>query len=424
MSSASSIRSAASPPSSAADQLEVAARRSGTGRSAAPRRTRRRRPARAPPRAAGRARTASRCPRPGRIRPSSIRSDVVLPGAVGPEVAVDVAGADGQVDVVDRRDVAVALDAGRGPRSPPSLQPSGGVLGRDRRDRAGDRCSARRRARTSAACRARWRARCPVAPSMLTWGSVSAGATAPPCRSGLGLEHEDRAQARAVDADGAGLRRRSGPAARCGAAARRARPGAASGKSSRFATSSTPSTWVGLPFASTPAGGSISVTFAPAGGVASIWPAGDLAVGDVGGLDLEHRVVGALGVDRRAQRHAADGVPGQLERAEQPAVVLGGDPDRVATAGRRSRSAWRRRASRPGRAARARAGRRRASGALALAAAACALRQAAGVRGLGGRVIDHEALAVGDDLGVAVARTAARAAAGRRRPATAGRWRR
>ena len=58
---------------------------------------------------------------------------------------------------------------------------------------------------------------------------------------------------------------------------RRGRPasssGAASGKSSRFATSSTPSTWVGLPLASTPVGGSISVTFAPAGGVVSIWPA-------------------------------------------------------------------------------------------------------------------------------------------------------
>ena len=33
------------------------------------------------------------CPASGRISPSSIRSDVVLPGAVGAEVAVDVAGA-------------------------------------------------------------------------------------------------------------------------------------------------------------------------------------------------------------------------------------------------------------------------------------------------------------------------------------------
>ena len=40
-----------------------------------------------------------------------------LAGAVGAEVAVDVAGPDRQVDAVDRDDVAVALDEARAPRS-------------------------------------------------------------------------------------------------------------------------------------------------------------------------------------------------------------------------------------------------------------------------------------------------------------------
>ena len=39
-----------------------------------------------------------------------MRSDVVLPAPFGPEVAVDVAGLDGEVDVVDGGQLAVALD--------------------------------------------------------------------------------------------------------------------------------------------------------------------------------------------------------------------------------------------------------------------------------------------------------------------------
>ena len=79
--------------------------RTGTGRSPAPRSARRsgqrRRVARRPAEHGGR-------PAVGRTRPSSIRSVVVLPGAVRAEEAVDLAAADGQVDRVDR---------GRGRRS-------------------------------------------------------------------------------------------------------------------------------------------------------------------------------------------------------------------------------------------------------------------------------------------------------------------
>ena len=51
-----------------------------------------------------------RCPRVGRIRPEHHPQRRGLAGAVGTEVAVDVAGLDGEVDAVDGHDLAVALD--------------------------------------------------------------------------------------------------------------------------------------------------------------------------------------------------------------------------------------------------------------------------------------------------------------------------
>ena len=107
---------------------------------------------------------------------------------------------------------------------------------------------------------------------------------------------------------------------------------------------------VGLPCMSMPDGGSISVTFAPAGGVGETLFGRNLAVGDLGRLNLEHGLVVALRVDRRAQRGAADGVPGELGRAEQPAVVLRGDPHRVGRlpgGGRRLRAGERPRLAEP-----------------------------------------------------------------------------
>ena len=65
----------------------------GTGRTPAPRRTRRPRPAPRPGRRSGPVRRAARTPPVGRMSPSIIRSDVVLPGAVRPQVAEHVARA-------------------------------------------------------------------------------------------------------------------------------------------------------------------------------------------------------------------------------------------------------------------------------------------------------------------------------------------
>ena len=53
------------------------------------------------------------------------------------------------------------------------------------------------------------------------------------------------------------------------------------------------------------------------------------SVGDVGRLQLEHRGRVVAGVDGEPQRHALDRVPGELGLAEQAAVVLGRDADRV-----------------------------------------------------------------------------------------------
>ena len=47
------------------------------------------------------------------------------------------------------------------------------------------------------------------------------------------------------------------------------------------------------------------------------------------GLELEDGLVLALRVDGGAQRDAVERVPGELGRAEQAAVVLGRDADRV-----------------------------------------------------------------------------------------------
>ena len=52
-------------------------------------------------------------PAVGWIRPSIIRSDVAVTGAVGPQVAVHIAPVDGQIDVVDRDPRAVLLAQGK-----------------------------------------------------------------------------------------------------------------------------------------------------------------------------------------------------------------------------------------------------------------------------------------------------------------------
>ena len=70
-------------------------------------------------------------------------------------------------------------------------------------------------------------------------------------------------------------------------------------------------------------------TLDPAGGEIVEHRCRDRAVGDVGRLELEHRRRVAARVDREPQRHAVDRVPRELERAEQAAVVLGRDADRV-----------------------------------------------------------------------------------------------
>ena len=74
------------------------------------RRSRRRRRAHGHRRRSGSRPKSRALPSVGRISPSSIRRDVVLPGAVRTEVAEDVAAVDGQVDMVHGDEVAVALD--------------------------------------------------------------------------------------------------------------------------------------------------------------------------------------------------------------------------------------------------------------------------------------------------------------------------
>ena len=265
----------------------------------------------------------------------------------------------------------------------------------------------------------------PVAPSMLTCGSVrpSRPRRAPACRRPCAGTRGSRR--------GPGRRWSSAPfsSPNVHEAARhlRGRPasssGAASGKSSCFWTSATPFDVRRLALR-VDAGRRVDL--------------GHLRARGRRGVDLRRpgscrrrcrspraRAPGpvvALGVDRGAQRHAAGGVPGELGRAEQPAVVLGRDPHGVARrpavvrrrARRRASTAWPSLA-RPSWTPASVAGsawRRRAC-------SSCG--SAPGEGRLRGRVVEQEALAVGDDLGVAVARTAARAAAGRRWPATGAR---
>ncbi len=85
------------------------AARSDTDRRSGPRRTRPRRqaPTRCPSGSRPNTRTV---PSVGLISPSIIRSEVVLPAPLGPEVAVHVAGADGDVHPGDGGQLAVALD--------------------------------------------------------------------------------------------------------------------------------------------------------------------------------------------------------------------------------------------------------------------------------------------------------------------------
>ena len=105
--------------------------------------------------------------------------------------------------------------------------------------------------------------------------------------------------------------------------------GALSSKPSRSWTASTPCTRVGRAVL-VGAGHRVDLDDARAlGRVGVERRAVDGAVGDVVGLELEHRLVLALRVDGGAQRHAVDRVPGQLGGAEQAAVVLRRDPDRV-----------------------------------------------------------------------------------------------
>ena len=84
VSSASSIRAGGVAAVERGGELEVARARSGTGRSAAPRRSPRRRPGRARPRRRGSRPNSRAVPASGRMSPSSIRSDVVLPAPLGP----------------------------------------------------------------------------------------------------------------------------------------------------------------------------------------------------------------------------------------------------------------------------------------------------------------------------------------------------
>ena len=116
--------------------------RSGTGRSAAPRRIRRRPRARARPWRSGSRPNSSTVPSVGMIRPERHAQRRGLAGAVGPEEAVHVAGAHVQVDVVDRQDLLVALDQparpdGRRARRPPTLDEASRDRPRDRLDAAG-----------------------------------------------------------------------------------------------------------------------------------------------------------------------------------------------------------------------------------------------------------------------------------------------
>ena len=174
---------------------------------------------------------------------------------------------------------------------------------------------------------------------MLTCGSVRP--SRPPraaCRRlGLALEDEDRAEALAVGAQRALLVAERRRAARClrgrpASVVRRGERGsrAASGRRRR------PSTCVGLPCASTPVGGSSSVTFAPAGGVVSSFGGRDRAVGDVGRLELEHRRPACPG--RRSRRAAAR--RGRRPRRARPRRAARRRPSgrsaRCSSAGRRS----------------------------------------------------------------------------------------
>ena len=126
ISSASSIRAAAPSPSSAASSSRFVAAAQVGVEARAPRRSRRRPPA--PRRCTCGSRPNSRTAARGRAdqaqhHPQRRR----LAGAVRAEVAEDVAGLDGQVDVVDGDELAVALARPRTSigGAPPAAGPSG-----------------------------------------------------------------------------------------------------------------------------------------------------------------------------------------------------------------------------------------------------------------------------------------------------------
>ena len=179
-----------------------------------------------------------------------------LAGAVRAQVAVDVAGLDGQVDAVDRGQVAVALHrprastGGRGSRLA-SAERARRRLGRRRRHAIRQACSGRRRGRTGSPCRARSPARGREAPLIET----------PAARPQRRRRRVRRPPARARRSrPGRGRRAPSRPAvpvvdqAHACAAARRATPARDSRNGSAAATAAVPVTdGVGPPTRRAPA---------------------------------------------------------------------------------------------------------------------------------------------------------------------------
>ncbi len=136
--------------------------------------------------------------------------------------------------------------------------------------------------------------------------------------------------------------------------------------------------------------------------------AGDGPVGDLFGGEFDHRRRARRGVDRRAQRRAVRGVEGELGAAEQAATFLRGDPHRVGgPAGHVGRLCAGQLACAPmcvmassicatvgGWPDRARRVRR--------SSRTCRRRGRVAVEGVGGGVVDRDAVAVVEHLGVAL----------------------
>ena len=191
-----------------------------------------------------------------------------LAGAVRAEVAEHVAALDRQVDVVDRDDLAVALDQARAPRPAArrSLHRPRGRLGRRGRQRACEDVGRCRSTATRAPCRAASRARAPS-------GRRARRSAGPPARppgdaaSALRSTSAIAAESLAVERRARCRRRR---AARRGAAGRRACRVRPTGKSAAACTAARPVTaGVLAPLVALATGAPRSTTFAPAGGATS-----------------------------------------------------------------------------------------------------------------------------------------------------------